>query len=60
MGSGQQIILSGITLQNVVGGVTAGGGAPFSQLTSSQNASREDADEEETESFFGNRCEGQK
>ncbi len=28
------------------------GGASFSKLTSSQNASREDADEEETESFF--------
>lgn len=31
---------------------TEGGGALNSQLTSSQNASREDADEEETESFF--------
>lgn len=28
------------------------GAALFSKLTSSQNASREDADEEETESFF--------
>lgn len=33
--------------------VNRGGGAPSSQLTSSQNASREDADEEETESFLG-------
>lgn len=30
-----------------------GGRALSSQLTSSQNASREDADEEETESFLG-------
>jgi len=28
------------------------GGALFNKLTSSQNASRDDADEEETESFF--------
>lgn len=28
------------------------GGASFSKLTSSQNASRDDADEEETEPFF--------